>query len=818
MKNYFLLCCAIYWHLLSFGQFTIKGIVVDEEHQPLPYANIVLENTYNGCYSDANGSFVLKNIKKGNYSLKVSYVGYQTYIEKINLITDLDLTIILKRSPYVADEIIVQATRSDKTFAGSITLLDRKKITETINEKDVPFLISYTPSVITTSDAGMGIGYTGISIRGSDVRRINVTINDVPLNDAESHGVWWVDLPDIISSTDNIQIQRGVGSSTNGAGAFGASINMQTLSLNKDPMTEIHVGGGSYNTSRFMVNSSTGLLNNHWVYDLRLSKIYSDGFIDRAFSNLKSYYFAGGYYAEKTMIKFINFSGFEKTYQAWNGVFKARYENNRSGIDSLFNHGFISNSEYLTLLNSNNQRANIYSYDNQTDNYWQSHYQLHCSYEMNLQFASHLALHYTRGKGYYESYRESKKYSKYGLNPVIIGNDTLRRTDFIDQKWLDNHFYGVVGSLNYHKNKILSTFGFAANRYEGKHYGDIIWAKVVPDTMAKTDNKKFRWYNGTGDKKDVSGFVKMNYQLFSNIFVFGDVQLRYIDYIIKGIDDDLRDISQKHSYIFFNPKAGLKYDINTFNNLFANVAVAHREPERSNFTDADSGKVPNPERLIDYELAYRYQKDNYLFGVNLYYMDYYDQLVMTGEVNNVGTPIMTNVKRSYRTGIEFEAAIRLLNNMDWSFNATFSKNKIKQFIAYYDDWDNGSQIVDTLNNTTISFSPEQILSNVVSYTLFSKLKLTLQSKYVGKQYLDNTQDEKTKLDDYLVHNFLITYKFSTKWAKEVNLDFALYNLSNKVYVSNGWSYKYRFYGVDNYAIAYFPQAPLHYMINLKIKF
>lgn len=818
MKKYSLLFIAIMWYLLSFSQFTIKGIIVDEEKQPLPYANVVLENTYNGCYTDENGNFILRNIKQGSYSLKVSYIGYQTYIEKINVTTDLNLNITLKRSPYIADEIIVQATRSDKTFTGSLVTLDRKIISEKTVEKDIPFLLSSTPSVITTSDAGGGVGYTGISIRGSDVRRINVTINDIPLNDAESHGVWWVDLPDIISSTDNVQIQRGVGSSTNGAGAFGASINMQTLSLNKDPMTEFHAGYGSYNTSRFMVNTTTGLLNNHWTFDLRLSKIYSDGFIDRAFSDLKSYYFAGGYYSEKTMIKFINFSGFEKTYQAWNGVYKARYENDRAGIDSLYNHGFLSTTEYQTILNSNNQTANVYSYDNQTDNYWQSHYQLHFSHEINSKLTSHLALHYTRGKGYYESFRESKKYSKYGLSPVIIGNDTIKRSDFIDQKWLDNHFYGFVGSLNYHKTKLFATLGLAANRYEGKHYGDIIWAKVVPDTMAKADNKKYRWYNGIGDKKDLSSFIKLNYHVFSNLSVFGDIQLRHIDYTIDGIDDDLRNIAQKHNYIFLNPKAGLKYDVNNDNSLFANVAVAHREPERSNFTDADSGKVPNPERLIDYELAYRYQKNNYLIGVNLYYMDYYDQLVMTGEVNNVGTPIMTNVKRSYRTGIEFEAAARIMNNLEWSFNATFSKNKIRQFIAYYDDWDNWSQRIDTLNNTTISFSPEQILNNTITYTLYNKIKFSVQSKYVGKQYLDNTQNEKTKIDGYLVHNLFITYKFSTRWAKEINLDLSLYNLANKVYISNGWAYKYRFYGVDNYAIAYFPQAPLHYMVNLRIKF
>ncbi|NMC99227.1 MAG: TonB-dependent receptor plug domain-containing protein, partial [Bacteroidales bacterium] len=393
MKKFHFLFAVLFLHVSAFCQFTINGKVLDEENQPLSLANVMLENTFNGTYSGVQGDFTLKNVKKGTYHLKVSFIGYETFVQKIEISADIsNLKIVLKKAAFIADEIIVQATRSDKTMSGSQTSVNKEIIKQNNMVKDVPYLLSLTPSVVTTSDAGIGTGYTGISIRGSDVRRINVTVNDIPLNDAESHGVWWVDLPDIASSTDNIQIQRGVGSSTNGAGAFGASINMQTLTLNNEPFAEFNASYGSYNTSRLMLNTSTGLINNHFNVDLRLSKIYSDGFIDRAFSDLKSYYLAAGYYAKNTMIKFINFSGYEKTYQAWYGVPK----------DSL----------------KTNPTYNPYTYDNQTDNYWQSHYQLHLTHEISEHWNTHTALHYTRGKGYYESLRENKKYSKFGLPNV----------------------------------------------------------------------------------------------------------------------------------------------------------------------------------------------------------------------------------------------------------------------------------------------------------------------------------------------------------------------------------------------------------------
>lgn len=819
MKKFSFLFAAVFLHVYAFCQFSIGGKVIDENNQPLSLANVVLENTFNGTYTDAEGNFVLKNLKKGTYKLKVSFIGYETNNQTIEVNTDiLNLSIMLKKADYIADEITVQATRSDKTMSGSQTSINKETIRQNNTIKDIPFLLSMTPSVVTTSDAGMGIGYTGISVRGSDVRRINVTINDIPLNDAESHGVWWVDLPDIVASTDNIQIQRGVGSSTNGAGAFGATINMQTLTLNKDPFAELNTSYGSYNTSRIMLNTSTGLINNHFNVDLRLSKIYSDGYIDRASSNLKSYYLSAGYYTQSTMIKFINFSGYEKTYQSWNGNYKARFENDYAGMDTLYSHGIISTSEYNTMIQSNSNTCNIYSYDNQTDNYWQHHYQLHITHEFSDKWNNHTALHYTKGKGYYESFRENKKFSKFGLKPIIIGSDTIKKTDFIDQKWLDNDFYGIVTSFNYHQKSLLATIGLGANRYEGKHFGDLIWAKIAPDTMVNNNSKKYRWYNGTGDKKDANIYTKINYHLLTNLSVYGDIQVRSIDYTIGGIDDDLRNIAQSKKYLFFNPKCGMNYDLTNNQSIYASFAVAHREPDRSNFTDADSGKVPKPEQLLDYELAYQLKNDRIFFGINFYYMNYRDQLVMTGAINNVGTPIMTNVANSYRRGIELEFGMKVFEKILWNFNLTASQNKIKEFVAYIDDWDTWSQKDTILKNTDISYSPSTIIGSNLSYEPIKNLKFTLQTKYVGSQYLDNTQNNETKIDAYLLNNLIVQYTLKPKWIKEFNFQLALNNLSNKVYVSNGWAYTYNFYAKKQYAIAYYPQAPFHFSLSLSLKF
>ncbi len=767
----------IFLQLLSaIAQTTISGKVVDEEDKPLPLANVLIENTFIGTFTNSQGEFIIKNIKPGKYQLRVSFIGYESFVQNIEVKENVEpLVIKLKKSAFIADEIIVQATRTSEQNTANIKIIEKEELQNKQLVQDIPYLLSFSPSVVSSSDGGVGVGYTKLSVRGTDVRRINVTINDIPLNDAESHGVWWVDLPDIVSSTDNIQIQRGVGSSTNGAGAFGATINLQTKSLNKEPFAELFAGYGRFNTSKFMVNSGTGLINNRFSVDVRLSKIKTDGFIDRAFSDLKSYYFSAGYHSEKSMLKFIHFAGYEKTYQAWYGVPK----------DSL----------------KTNPTFNPYTYFNQTDNYWQSHYQLHFTRELSHRLNLHSALHYTRGKGYYENFEDTKQFSSYGLPNFISGNDTIKASSFINQKWLDNDFYGYIGSLNYKHRKIDMTIGTAINRYEGRHFGEIIWAKFMP-----LIDPNYRWYYGTGDKIDGNMFVKTSYHLSEKIITTLDMQYRYIDYKIKGSNDDLRIFDQHHIFQFFNPKGSVYYVINSYSSLGASIATAHREPTRADFVDADTNKMPKAERLVDYELSYQWKSENVFLNLNAYYMNYFNQLVMTGELNNVGTPIQTNVGKSFRRGIEAELGLKLTSSLMWMSNATLSQNKIKAFTGYFDDWDNGGQKSEEYRNTDISFSPNLIANSMIQYTYQKKLAIQGIYKYVGSQYLSNTQKAETKIPAYWSLNLLINYYLYPQWCKEIQLQLSAQNLLTNIFVTHGWVYSYYWNGKLENIIYYYPQA------------
>lgn len=776
MKRLFISYLFFLLMVSAYAQTTISGKVLDEEGKPLPLANVLIENTFIGTFTNSQGEFTIKNIKPGKYQLRISFIGYESYVQSIEVKESVEpLVVKLKKSAFIADEIIVQATRSSELNTANVKIIEKEDLQKKQLVQDIPYLLSFSPSVVSSSDGGVGVGYTNLSVRGTDVRRINVTINDIPLNDAESHGVWWVDLPDIVSSTDYIQIQRGVGSSTNGAGAFGATINLQTKTLNKEPFAEIFAGYGRFNTSKFMVNSGTGLINNRFSVDVRLSKIYTDGFIDRAFSDLKSYYFSAGYHSEKSMLKFINFAGYEKTYQAWYGVPK----------DSL----------------KTNPTFNPYTYPNQTDNYWQSHYQLHYTRELSQHLNLHSAIHYTRGKGYYENFEDLTFFSSYGLPIVISGNDTIEASSFINQKWLDNDFYGYIGSLNYKHRKIDMTIGTGINRYEGRHFGEIIWAKFMP-----LIDPNYRWYFGTGDKIDGNIFAKTSYHLSEKFITTVDLQYRYIDYKIKGNNDYLRTFDQHHTYHFFNPKGSIQYVIDNHSSLAASVATAHREPTRADFVDSDTGKTPKPERLIDFELSYQWKGEKVFLNLNAYYMDYFNQLVMTGELNNVGTPIQTNVSKSFRHGIEAELGLKLTPSIMWMSNATLSQNKIKSFTAYFDDWDNGGQIAQEYKNTDISFSPNIVANTMIQYTYQKKLEVQGIYKYVGSQYMSNTENPETKIPAYSSLNLLINYYLRPQWCKEIQLQLSARNLLTNIFVTRGWAYSYYFNGKLENIIYYYPQA------------
>jgi iron complex outermembrane recepter protein len=806
---------------MAFCQFSISGKILDENNQPLVSATVLIENTFAGTYSDQKGEFVLKNLKNGEYTIKVSFIGYETQSKQVKLGKDEILEFKMLPASYLADEVIIQATHVNQKTPATYSTINKETISKNNIVQDMPYLLNYTPSMVVSSDAGAGVGYTNINIRGSDVKRINVTIDGVPVNDAESHGVWWVDLPDLASSVDNTQIQRGVGTSTNGAGAFGATINFQTTKINREPYAEINSSYGSFNTSKNTLNIGTGLINNMFAVDLRLSKIWSDGYIDRAFSDLKSFYISGTMYGKSSILKLMIFSGEEHTFQAWNGVPKVKLENDTAGMRNYVNvmasWGYIygNQDDINNIFNSDSRTYNLYNYKNETDNYWQDNYQLHYSKEINSNIYADIALHYTKGKGYYESLAPKTDFSTFNLPNAIFKTDTITSSDFITQKWLDNDFYGITYSLNYNKKRINTVIGGGWNQYLGNHFGDIIWAKIVT-----FNGEKYRWYKGTGDKKDFNTFLKMNYLLTDKLNLYADLQLRSINYSIGGSDEKLKDLTQNHKYNFFNPKTGLMYDLNEKQKLYASFGVSQREPDRDNFVDADPGKTPKPEKLIDFEAGYEFRSTKFLFKGNLFYMNYIDQLILTGKINDVGDVVMINVPKSYREGIELETGIQILKNLSWYGNITFSRNIIPKFIDYTDNWDTGLQDAVTLTNKTISFSPSTVASGIIDFEPIRNIHLSFNSKYVGKQYIDNTQSPDRMLNSYFVQNLSLLYNLKNKLKlfKEITFQFAVNNLFNEKYESNAWVYKYISYGSKNVVDGYFPQAGTNVMFKIGVKF
>jgi iron complex outermembrane receptor protein len=765
----------------------VKGKVTDIDGSPLPGASVTIENTLLGVHTDAEGNYSISVLKNGKYILRVSFLGFETKTQELILKGNTVLDISLSPKSFMTEEVFVSATRAGDKTPMSYSTVSKEDISKNNVAQDIPYLLNYSPSLVVSSDAGTGVGYTNIAIRGADVKRINVTIDGIPVNDAESHGVWWVDLPDIAGSADNIQVQRGVGTSTNGAGAFGATINFQTSSLNKEPYAEFNSSYGSFNTSKNTINFGTGLINKKFAIDARISKIWSDGYIDRAYSDLKSFYVSGTMYGESSILKLMIFSGVEHTYQAWLGVPK----------DSLRSH----------------RTYNPYSYQNETDNYWQDNYQLHYSKEFNKNLHVNAALHYTRGRGYYENLVPNTNFNSFNLPVAIINSDTISSSDFITQRWLRNDFYGFTYSLNYTGKKLTAVLGGGWNRYKGEHFGEIIWARIIT-----FDGQRYTWYQGTGDKKDLNTFLKINYSLTDNLNLFADLQFRNINYSIGGFDENLKDVSQKHIYNFFNPKAGLVYNINPRQKAYASFGISQREPDRSNFTDADPGRTPVPEKLFDYEAGYQLSSSGITFRANVFYMNYIDQLITTGEINNVGSTILTNVPKSYRMGAEIEAGIQIFKNLNWYGNLSLSRNIIPVFTDFTDNWDTGAQDQMTLRNKTISFSPSIVAASVIDFYPFRNFHLSINSKYVGKQYIDNTQNNERMLNAYMTQNLSLMYVIENKIFKEMTFQFLLNNLLNTNYETNAWVYKYNSEGSLHTMDGYFPQAGINYMFKIGIKF
>lgn len=804
---------ALFSGLSSLAQFRLSGRVSDRENEPLPGAAILVEGTTLGTVTDLQGAFTL-TLNKGTYQLLVSFIGYSDYKTSLNVEADKTITVYLDREQILTEEVFVYATRAGLKTPVAVSTVSREAIQDRNNGQDIPYLLNLTPSFVSSSDAGTGVGYTAFRIRGTDANRINITVNGIPVNDAESHGVWWVNMPDFASSVENIQVQRGVGTSTLGAGAFGASINMQTNSLSLVPYAEYSGSAGSFGTMKNTVKVGSGLLSKHFNIEARLSKISSDGYIDRAWCQLKSFYVSGGYYSDRTIIKLNVFSGKEATYQAWNGVPSVRLNNDTEGMKRYGEHGLISEKETEDMMASNSRTYNLYTYDNETDNYQQDHYQLLLSHRFNERLNLNLAAHYTRGLGYYEQQKLDEKLSKYGLEPIVLGDTTIKRTDLIRRKWLDNHFYGATYALNYQDRRTDLTFGGGWNQFTGHHYGDIIWMRYAGQL-----DKDAEWYRSLGDKSDLNLYLKYNLALTSWLNAYADLQFRGINYKIDGIDDNLRDITQEHHFDFFNPKLGLFAEPTSRQKAYLTVAIAHREPNRSNYTDADpNGKTPVAERLTDFEAGYSVSGDKFSAGANLYFMSYNNQLILTGRINDVGDPIMTNVDNSYRTGIELTGAVKPVNWVKWEANLTLSRNKISNFTEYVDNWDTWAQDTFKLGETDIAFSPALVINSQLKFFPIKNISLELLTTYVSKQYIDNSMSSDRILKAYLVNHLKAEYTLHPGWIDELDFNFQINNLLNTRYETNAWVYSYLYEGKRYKMDGYFPQAGIHFLFGVNIRF
>ena len=708
------------------------------------------------------------------------------------------------------DEILIRAIRVNSESPITHSNLTKAEISKRNLGQDIPILMNYMPNVVTTTDAGTGVGYTGIRVRGSDATRVNVTINGIPYNDAESMGTYWVDLPDFASSTESLQLQRGLGSSTNGAAAFGASLNLLTDAVAEKSSAEISSSVGSFNTLKNTLKFSTGKItgkkpNESIEVSGRLSKITSDGYIDRASSDLKSYFLQGAYIDDNTLIKALVFGGVEKTYQAWYGTPKARIENDTEGVEAYIIENELSDAEANNLRNSD-RRYNYYTYDNEVDYYSQDHYQLHWNQKLNENWTSNIALHYTWGRGYYEQYKVDEDFSIYGFDEINLGGATINTTDVIRRRWLDNDFYGTTFSLLYNNNTNLNlTFGGAWNRYNGDHYGEVIWAEYASNSQIRD-----RYYDNYGNKTDFNLYGKAKYMISENLNAFADLQIRTIAYDATG---DFNPVNDK--FTFFNPKAGLTYTLNQANRLYFSYARGNREPNR---TDYENGN-PEPETLNDFELGWRLKNEKININSNVYFMKYKNQLVLTGAIDDIGAPIRSNIGDSYRLGLELDANIKISKAFSIQPNVSISTNKNNDFVTSRD-----GQLVN-LKNTNIAFSPNLVAANFLNYHPSKAIQIALLSKYVGEQYMSNIDSDNSKLESYFINDLNVSYHIPVNRAiKSINLNVLVNNIFNVKYVSNGyygtyddtWSVPGETTTLD-YA-GYYPQATTNLLVGATLKF
>lgn len=790
-----------------YAQGVLTGSITNQNGQPLIGAHIVLKNSKETTVSDFNGRYKFEDVAAGKQVVEVSYIGYTTQSNEIYVegTTTYTLNFKLAEAAFSIDELLVTSTKVNNATPVTFTNVDQEEITALNNGQDIPYLLQFTPSLVVTSDAGAGVGYTGMRIRGSDAQRINVTINGIPLNDSESHGVFWVNLPDFASSTSDIQIQRGVGTSKNGGGAFGASINVNTQQVKEEAHAAVNLSGGSFNTLRRNVTFGTGLLGGHWVVDGRLSRITSDGYIDRASSDLESYQATAQYIADKSRLTFNIFSGHEVTYQAWDGV-------SPDLLDTLRTHNPVG------------EKADGSFYDREVDDYGQTHYQLLFDHEFNRNWHLNAGLHYTKGGGYFEQYKVGEDFEDYNLTPIVVGGEEINTTDLIRRRWLDNHFYGGIYALDYtsEDKRLAVTLGGAYNQYLGDHFGEIIWARHASQSEIRD-----RYYENDAQKDDFTTYAKANY-LFSDKFsAFVDLQYRNVRYEYFGFNEDAEAAQAEANLSFFNPKAGLVYRLTELSQVYASFAIGNKEPNRDDYTENISGQIPEAETLQDVELGWRQNTEKSAFEANLYFMNYQNQLVATGRLNDVGENVRANVESSYRAGIELSAKSQVTPSLLVSANATFSQNKITDLVQYVDtyeaDWSWIGQTEVKFDETDLPFSPNVIAGAGVQYDILPMnekrgLDVAVDWRYVGQQYLDLSGSEDNILEAYNYANLRMNYTFKTKLVKEVRLSFAVNNVLDQLYESNGWSYKAIVGGNTQYQQGLYPQAGRHFFFGVNVAF
>ncbi|MDG1528911.1 MAG: TonB-dependent receptor [Polaribacter sp.] len=771
--------------LVNSQSFTISGKINDENKQPLASATVLIKNTNNGTSSNFEGNYQLR-VTSGTHKIEVRFIGYKSTFKSVT-ITNQNVIVNFNLQPEnnVLDEVLVSAVRVKANSPVTHSNLTKEEIAKRNLGQDIPILLNYLPSVVTSSDAGSGIGYTYINVRGSNAERVNVTINGIPYNDAESQGTFWVNMGDFASSTQSLQLQRGVGTSTNGTAAFGASLNILTDAVSENPFAEISNSFGSFNTKKHTVKFSTGKINDHIEIAGRLSKIYSDGYIDRASTNLNSYFLQASYIDDNTLIKAITFGGKERTYQAW------------AGIDA-------------TQLAAD-RRQNPYTYENEVDDYQQDHYQFHWNEKLTDNWSTNIGLNYTKGQGFFEQYKEGKDPVDYA-NLIVATNNG--KADVIVRRWLDNKFYVANFNATYKEEGLEIISGFSYSKYSNYHFGEIIWTNQFAPNAKLRD----KYYESNSKKNDFSVFSKATFKVSDGISLYTDLQFRKVNYSTNGLTSDRDPINVDKTFNFFNPKFGATYTLNENQHVYFSFAVANKEPNRNDFENG----ISTPENLNDYELGWRLKSESITLNTNVYYMLYKNQLVLTGAIDNVGAPVRATSGKSYRLGLEIDADIKISNHFSVRPNIALSNNKNTDFVSSV----NGS--LTDLGNTDISFSPSIIAGNALVFNPMENLQFSFLSKYVGKQYMSNLNSIVSKndvLEGYFTSDFNFTYILKTKAVfSEVVFTGLVNNIFNKEYVDRGYYYTYDdTWSAPNQTTTldgagYYPQATRNFLVGVTLKF